>query len=192
MYKTVITILLAALAFSPTPAMSKSSESASLVAKKLHHHSLRRLLLSVRDTDYAAVAASSPAPPPPPQTPVVAKMTVAQARASPIDVLRKFDINDLQAALELAQKQTPPDQVAATCYETLIRIVQASSPNGVFSINPGMFEGTQRTRDSKNINTAMQSSSGTLAGLHVACAPFVLDPLNTLVTLGVSVGVVSQ
>jgi hypothetical protein len=175
--KVLIATMAVALAATPASALSK---------KKLHN--LHRLQL-LSGAVYAATTAPVPLPPAPPAP---AKMTVAAARANPIELLQRFSVDDLEAALADAQAQKPLDQVAATCYPALIKIVQDSVPNLIVPTNPGMFLGGQRSRDTKNVNTAMLSQSGPLAGLNVACAPLVLDPLNTLVTIGVTVGVVSQ
>jgi hypothetical protein len=117
--------------------------------------------------------------------------TVTQAQQNPLIVVRQFTIADLQAALADAQAQTPPDTVAANCYTALIPFVQSQAQNPL-PAGAGVFQALQKARDAKAYLANIQSPTGPLASLNIACAPLVLDVQNTLVTLGVSVGVIAN
>lgn len=119
------------------------------------------------------------------------KPTVAQAQQNPLLVLQQFTVADLQAALKDAQSQTPPDAVAANCYAALIPFVQQQTLNPL-PAGPGVFQALQKARDAKAYLANIQSPTGPLASLNQACAPLVLDVQNTLLTLGVSVGVIAN
>ena len=136
-----------------------------------------------------AIAANTAAPAKP--KPAVSKPTVAQAQQNPLLVLQQFTVADLQAALADAQAQTPPDTVAVNCYTALIPFVQSQVQNPL-PTGAGVFQAVQKARDAKAYLANIQSPTGPLAGLSVACAPLVLDVQNTLVTLGVSVGVIAS
>lgn len=135
--------------------------------------------------------AANKAATPQPKAVVSSKPTVAQAQQNPLVVLQKFTVADLQAALADAQAQTPPDTVAANCYAALIPFVQSQVQNPLPS-GAGAFQALQKARDAKAYLANIQSPTGPLAGLNTACAPLVLDVQNTLVTLGVSVGVIAN
>ena len=117
--------------------------------------------------------------------------TVTQAQQNPLVVVRQFTIADLQAALADAQAQTPPDTVAVNCYTALIPFVQSQAQNPL-PAGAGVFQALQKARDAKAYLANIQSPTGPLASLNIACAPLVLDVQNTLVTLGVSVGVIAN
>lgn len=117
--------------------------------------------------------------------------TVAQATQNPLVVLRQFTVADLQAALADAKTQTPPDTVAAACYTALIPFVQSQAQNPL-PAGAGVFQALQKARDAKAYLANIQSPTGPLAGLNTACAPLVLDVQNTLLTLGISVGVIAN
>ena len=119
------------------------------------------------------------------------KPTVTQAQQNPLIVVRQFTIADLQAALADAQAQTPPDIVAVNCYTALIPFVQSQAQNPL-PAGAGVFQALQKARDAKAYLANIQSPTGPLASLNIACAPLVLDVQNTLVTLGVSVGVIAN
>ena len=120
-----------------------------------------------------------------------AKPSVTQAQQNPLIVVRQFTIADLQAALADAQAQTPPDTVAVNCYTALIPFVQSQAQNPL-PAGAGVFQALQKARDAKAYLANIQSPTGPLASLNIACAPLVLDVQNTLVTLGVSVGVIAN
>jgi hypothetical protein len=120
-----------------------------------------------------------------------ARPTVTQAQQNPLAVLQQFTVADLQAALADAKAQTPPDTVAANCYGALIPFVQSQVQNPLPS-GAGAFQALQKARDAKAYLANIQSPTGPLAGLNTACAPLVLDVQNTLVTLGISVGVIAN
>ncbi len=119
------------------------------------------------------------------------KPTVTQAQQNPLIVVRQFTIADLQSALADAQAQTPPDTVAVNCYSALIPFVQSQAQNPL-PAGAGVFQALQKARDAKAYLANIQSPTGPLASLNIACAPLVLDVQNTLVTLGVSVGVIAN
>ncbi len=139
----------------------------------------------------APAMAANKAATPPPKAAVSSKATVAQAQQNPLVVLQSFTVADLQAALADAQAQTPPDTVAANCYTALIPFVQSQVQNPLPS-GAGAFQALQKARDAKAYLANIQSPTGPLAGLNTACTPLVLDVQNTLVTLGVSVGVIAN
>lgn len=120
-----------------------------------------------------------------------AKPTVTQVQQNPLIVVREFTVADLQAALADAQAQSPPDTVAANCYTALIPFVQAQAQNPL-PAGAGVFQTLQKARDAKAYLANIQSPTGPLASLNIACAPLVLDVQNTLVTLGISVGVIAN
>lgn len=120
-----------------------------------------------------------------------AKPTVTQVQQNPLIVVRKFTVADLQAALADAQAQSPPDTVAANCYTALIPFVQAQAQNPL-PAGAGVFQALQKARDAKAYLANIQSPTGPLASLNIACAPLVLDVQNTLVTLGISIGVIAN
>ena len=119
------------------------------------------------------------------------KPTVPQVQQNPLLVLQQFTVADLQAALKDAQSQTPPDTTAATCYGALIPFVQSQVQNPLPQ-GAGVFQALQKARDAKAYLANIQSPTGPLAGLNQACAPLVLDVQNTLLTLGISVGVIAN
>ena len=120
-----------------------------------------------------------------------ARTTAAQAQQNPLAVLQQFTVADLQAALADAKAQTPPDTVAATCYAALIPFVQSQVQNPL-PAGAGAFQALQKARDAKAYLANIQSPTGPLAGLNTACAPLVLDVQSTLVTLGISVGIIAN
>jgi hypothetical protein len=130
---------------------------------------------------------------PPKSRPALAgtRPTVTQAQQNPLVVLQQFAVADLQAALADATAQTPPDTVAAACYTALIPFVQSQVQNPL-PAGAGVFQALQKARDAKAYLANIQSPTGPLAGLNSACAPLVLDVQNTLVTLGISVGVIAN
>lgn len=141
----------------------------------------------------AQAGARVPLPKPRPVYDLVApkKPSVAQAQQNPLLVLQQFTVADLQAALADAQAQTPPDTTAASCYQALIPFVQQQTQNPLPQ-GAGIFQALQKARDAKAYLANIQSPTGPLAGLNQACAPLVLDVQNTLLTLGVSVGVIAN
>lgn len=134
----------------------------------------------------ALAQTKTPAP-----TSIAGKPTVAAAVSNPLLAIQQFTVSDLQAALADAQSQSPPDTSAINCYTALLSLVQNNAqsplPKGL-----GAFQALQKARDAKAVLANLQSPNGPLAGLNTACAPLVLDAQNTLITLGVSVGLVSN
>lgn len=113
------------------------------------------------------------------------------AQQNPILVIQQFTVADLEAVLEDARAQTPPDTIAANCYQALIPIVQTGVGNLLPSGAPsglGGFQFLQKTRDVKSRIASLQSNTGPLASLNAACAPLVVDTENTLIQLGIVSG----
>jgi hypothetical protein len=151
--------------------------------KKMHRASPRAV---------AAIQAPLPAPRPAAAAAGTGKggtLSQREAEANPVLVLQSFALNDLQAALADAQAQTPPDAIAATCYQTLITIVQSPVANPL-PAGPGAFQLLQKARDLKNMVANLQSNNGPLASLSTGCAPLVLDVQTTLIRLGILTGAV--
>lgn len=119
-----------------------------------------------------------------------AKLSTTQVQANPVAVLQSFTAADLQAALADANAQTPPDTVSAACYTALIPLVQ-SSVSSPLPASLGAFQLLQKARDAKALIANLQSPTGPLAALNVACAPLVLSTESTLVQLGVISGAVA-
>lgn len=145
-----------------------------------------------RDVGAKSVPKATASTPLPKSAPVydTATPTVMQAQQNPLVVLQ-HTVADPQAALADAQAQNPPDTTAANCYKALIPFVQSQAQNPLPS-GAGVFQALQKARDAKAYLANIQSPTGPLAGLNQACAPLVLDVQNTLITLGVSVGVLAN
>ena len=171
---------------SPYPIAAAASSSAPRVL----HRSTHRAASSSSVPLPAARAAQLPAAAIYDQA-AAAKPTVNEAQSNPLVVLQQFTVSDLQAALKDAQAQTPPDTTAAACYAALIPFVQSQAQNPL-PAGAGVFQALQKARDAKAYLANIQSPTGPLAGLNQACAPLVLDVQNTLLTLGVSVGVIAN
>lgn len=125
-----------------------------------------------------------------PQPKPAAVLTKSQAQANPLAVVQGFTVADLQAALVDANGQNPPDQAAANCYSALIPLVQSGVANP-FPAGLGAFQLLQKARDAKAALANLQSPSGPLTAINIACAPLVLDAQNTLIQLGIVGGVVA-
>ena len=104
-------------------------------------------------------------------------------------MLQQFSVQDLQAALADAQAQTPPDTIAAGCYQALITVLQNPIANPLPS-SPGLFQLLQKARDFKNAVANLQSNNGPLTPVATGCAPLVMDAQNTLIQLGIMTGAV--
>ena len=117
-------------------------------------------------------------------------LTTTQVQQNPILLLQQFTVSDLQAALADAQAQNPPDAVSIACYSALIPLVQSGVANPL-PAGPGLFQALQKARDAKALIANLNSPTGPLAALNTACAPLILDAQNTLLGLGISVGLVS-
>jgi len=187
MSKVMIMLLLVVLTAPSSLAHAASSHPSKQHSSK--PHKLYRLQAVVGA--YAAEPASS-APVLPPLPIPKAKFTEAQARSNPLAILQAFSADDLQITLDDANAQKPPDMLAANCYQALIAILRETVPSSLVPPGAGLFLSLQKARDSKSLNDALQSSSGSLALLNVACAPFVLDGQQTLILLGVKTGLVGK
>jgi hypothetical protein len=132
-------------------------------------------------------AASSPTPP----APTAGQLTATQVQQNPLLLIKNFTIGDLQAALDDADTQTPPDTAAAACYSALLTVVQSNVASPL-PAGPGLFQALQKARDAKALIANLQSPTGPLSALNNACAPLVLDAQSTLLGLGVGVGLVAS
>lgn len=133
----------------------------------------------------------APAAKPAPAPAAPGKLSTSAVQQNPLALLQQFSVADLQAAITDANAQTPPDTVGANCWTALLTIVQSDVANP-FPTTPGVFAAWQKARDAKAMLANLQSPTGPLAGLNTACAPVVMDAQNTLLTLGVSVGLVAS
>jgi hypothetical protein len=150
-----------------------------------HHHAAT--LLPHARPSAAALDAFAAAPP---ATSVPAgKLTTSAVQQNPLQLLQKFSVDDLNAALLDAQGQNPPDDTAIQCYTALIPIVQSNAVNPL-PAGPGIFQLAQKVRDFKALTANLQSPNGPLASLNRACAAWVLDGVNTFIGLGAQLGVV--
>lgn len=109
-------------------------------------------------------------------------VTKSAAIANPITVLQTFTVSDLQAALSDAQANH--DAAATACYTALLPIVQSGVGNP-FPTGLGGFQLLQKARDAKAMVAALNSPTGPLANLNMACAPLIVDAQNTLIQLGI-------
>ena len=159
----------------------------SATAQSKHHRWLKLALADFTPVTTAAV----PLPVAAPALPSATKLTQSAVRASPLVLLQRFDVGDIQAALADAEQQNPPDNIAATCYRALIGIVQANVPASIVPPGSGTFQTTQKSRHNKNLNAALQSPAGALSGFGIACAPLMLDDQSTLVAVGIYSGLVA-
>lgn len=133
------------------------------------------------------------APTPRPSPVKASQMSRQAAQDNPVSILQglqQFAMMDIQAALADAQAQTPPDAIAATCYQELISLlggpIAATVPNIV-----GIFSTFQKARDIANVASTLNSNSGPMAQLNIACAPLVVSTQTTLIRLGVIGGLVA-
>jgi hypothetical protein len=119
-----------------------------------------------------------------------AKLTTAQAVSNQLALIQAFTVSDLQAALEDANNQTPPDTISASCYTALLPVVQANVANPL-PAGLGGFQALQKARDFQNLIANLQSQNGPLAPLVTACARLILSVQNVLVGLGLKAGLVA-
>jgi hypothetical protein len=142
---------------------------------------------------YAAVTKTRPvvAPEPSGKTPSgKMQLQTSDVEQNPITLIQQFSVDDLNAALVDAQGQNPVDTVAVNCYTALIPIVQSNIANPL-PAGPGLFQLAQKVRDFKALTANLQSPTGPLAALNTACAPWVLDGINTFIGLGTQVGLIA-
>ena len=119
-----------------------------------------------------------------------AKLTATQVQTNPLLLLQQFSVADLQAALADAQAQTPPDATSIPCYTELLALVN-SPINSPLPNSPGLFLALQKARDIKAFLANLQSPTGPLSSLNIACAPLMMDVNATLLALGVGTGIVA-
>lgn len=119
------------------------------------------------------------------------QLVIKDVQQNPLLVIQQFTAADLTAAIAMAQAQNPPDTAAVTCYTAVLGIVNGGVanplPNGL-----GVFQGLQAARDAKQLLASLNSTTGPLYAFNTACAPIILDAQNTLLMLGVGVGVVAN
>ena len=118
-------------------------------------------------------------------------LSTGQAQENPLLLLQQFTVTDLNAAIADAQAQTPPDTTAVTCYTAVLALVNSNVANPL-PTTPGLFEALQKARDAKALLANIASPTGPLANLNNACAPLILSVQNTLLGLGVAVGLVAN
>jgi len=135
------------------------------------------------------VAANTAVPAPSSSAPAPGQLSATQVQQNPILLLQKFTASDLNAALADANTQTPPDAPAVACYTALLTVVNNPINNPLPS-QLGLFLALQKARDAKAFLANLQSPTGPLSALNVACAPLVMDANATLLALGVTTGLV--
>lgn len=174
-------LMLVTVAFAaPAPA-----PGAPVAAPKVHH-ALRHARIPLPTPRAAGLDAyaATPAPAVPP-----GKLTAAQVTSNPATAIQQFTTADLQAALDDANAQVPPDTVAISCYTALLPIVQSGLSNPLPK-GAGFFQAAQKARDAKSFIANLQSPTGPLSALNQACAAWVLDGENMVLQIGAKVGLV--
>lgn len=174
---------LVALAFGyASPAAAQAVQAA---APKVHHmvHHARIPLPMSRAAGLDAYAATPVAAP-------AGKLTSDQVASNPLLGLKKFSIKDLQAALDDANSQTPPDTNAAGCYAALMTVAMADVPDPL-PAGPGFFQLAQKVRDGKAFADNLQSPNGPLAPIVPACAQWALDGKAMVALIAVKVGLIA-
>jgi len=99
----------------------------------------------------------------------------AQKMLDPLSWLRQFSATDLQAALDDANAQTPPNITSIPCWTFLLGIVKAS-PSSASSLVPGtsgVASAIQKALDDQLLLANWLTPNGTLDQLNVACAPLI-------------------
>jgi len=107
--------------------------------------------------------------------------TASTAPTDPLAQLKAFTLTDLQAASTDAH--TNNDPTAAQCYDFLIKTLP-TLPSFTPGTTVGAFVAFQKLRD---LNNGVQSQTGTLKSLNLACAPLVIDTqtvINKLLLIG--------
>jgi hypothetical protein len=132
----------------------------------------------------AAAAKPAPAKPAARQ-----QLTTTQVQENPLLLLQNFTEADLQAAL--ADATANNDTAAVNCYNALLGMIKTGVANPL-PAGPGLFQALQKARDAKALIANLNSPTGPLANLNNACAPLVLDAQNTLLGLGVGIGLVAS
>jgi hypothetical protein len=101
----------------------------------------------------------------------------AQNVAPSLAILRTFTVEDLQAALDDANAQTPPDTRHAQCWQAAVDFVKNFKPEDKLPQRPGLAQLMQKTFE---LNTAksqipdalVQACALTMADLEVTAAQF--------------------
>ena len=131
-------------------------------------------------------------PVPEPRPAKAGQLTTTQVQQNPILLLQSFSTSDLNAAIALANAQTPPDTTAATCYQAILTMLQNINGPAQPTGQVGAFYLFQQARDAKAFALNILSPTGPASSLNTACAPLVLDAQATLVTMGVGVGLIAN
>jgi len=166
----------------PAKAMAQTPQAMQVPMPKA-----KRVHVAASTPTPAMLAANASAPAAP--TPKAGQLTAAQVQQNPILLLQQFTASDLQAALTDANAQTPPDTTSAACYTALLAMVNSPINNPLPS-QLGLFLALQKARDAEAFLANLQSPTGPLSALNVACAPLVMDVNTTLLALGVTTGLV--
>jgi hypothetical protein len=124
-------------------------------------------------------------------SPASGKLPATTVQQNPFALIKQFSVDDLNAAILDAQSQNPPDTAAITCYTALLTVVNTNVANPL-PASPGAFQALQKARDAKVMMANLVSPNGPLSALNNACAPLILDAQNTLLGLGVAVGLVAN
>ncbi len=126
------------------------------------------------------------------QPPAGKQLTSQQVEQNPLILLQNIATSDLTAALADAQAQTPPDAVAAQCYQALLNLKN----NPAFALPSGQvvgaFTAIQKGRDLKTQLANLASPTGPLANLNAACAAWTQDNVATLIAIGGAVGLIAN
>jgi hypothetical protein len=158
---------------------------AHAVAATRHHHAVAQVAAQ-------AVPLPSPRPLYDSATAPTPKLTTEQVQQNPLVLFQNIATSDLTAALTDAQAQTPPDSVAASCYQALLNLKN----NPAFALPSGQvigpFMAIQKGRDLKVMLANLASPNGPLAGLNAACAAWTQDNVATLIAVGGAVGLVAN
>jgi hypothetical protein len=184
-------VLAGALAVMPAKAMAQSPQAMDVPLPKAKavrvaaSPSGPAIVVAANTAPSRSAASSSSAPA------SLAPLSATQVQQNPLLLIKNFTISDLQAALNDADAQTPPDTAAAACYSALLTVVQSNVASPL-PAGPGLFQALQKARDAKALIANLQSPTGPLSALNTACAPLVLDAQSTLLGLGVSVGLVAS
>lgn len=150
------------------------------------HHAVRHARIPLPVSRAAALEAYAAT-----QAPAVpaGKISSDQLAKDPLAPLKLFYVGDLQAALDDANSQTPPDTVAAGCYMALMMVAQGDTPS-LLPKGLGAFQAIQKVRDGKAFVANLQSPTGPLAQIVPACAQWTLDGANMVALIAAKAGLV--
>ena len=118
------------------------------------------------------------------------QLSATQVQQNPLLLLQKFTASDLKPHLPMPIRT---DSAGYSGGGVLYGIADrgASNPiNNPLPSRPGLFQALQKARDAKALIANLQSPTGPLSALNIACAPLVMDANATLLALGVTTGLV--